>query len=50
MKRVCNDNKLTPEKANNRNTEIHSKRKSISKNYEFYRKIAKFNAKRVKNM
>jgi len=50
MKRVCNDNKLKPEKVNNSTTEIYQKTRSISKNYESCTKIEKFNTNGVKNM
>ena len=50
MKRACNDNSLNPEKANNRNTEIYSNKKGMSKNYDSCKKIAKFNTNGVKNM
>ena len=50
MKRVCNDNTIKPEKVKKRDTEIHSNRRGMLKNYESCTKIAKTNTKRVKNM
>ena len=50
MKRVCNDNRLKPEKVKNRDTEIYSNKRGMSKNYESCTKIEKFNTNGVKNM
>ena len=50
MKRVCNENRLKPEKVKNKATKIYSNRRDISKNYESCTKIAKFNTNGVKNM
>jgi hypothetical protein len=43
MKRVCNDNRLKPEKVKNRHTETYQDRWVMSKNYGSCTKIAEFN-------
>ena len=50
MKRVCNDNKLQPEKAKNRYKKFYYHREILPKNHESYTKSTKFSDSEVKNI
>ncbi len=50
MKRVYNENKFSPEKANNKYNELYYDSKVLSKKHHFCTKSAKFKNNGVKNI